>query len=428
MPIIEGEWDCSHCGQKGIRGRETECPNCHDTRDYLDPTEQVRFPEVEREVTDVEGLDIAHSGASWTCGNCGVINRGDHDSCKQCHEARNYDDFVHPTITYVDDARDAEGVISTPEDIEADRTKQILDSSMDPNLVLEDRPAERPARTMLSKDLPSGGNRHTQDSPHNSSSTWSFIGNHGRKLLFGLISLVAIIALVVGGTWVYRTFIATHTVDVTVTGVDWQRSSEVEQYRTLTRDDWKENLPYDARVIASIQKVKSQIRVFDHYNEWDEATTKKVKTGTETVKVNCRDIKVDLGNGFFDKKEKCDTKQRDVYKDVPGDPIHHKDAVYRYDPVYATWYTYQVDRWVFGYWVTASGTENPYWPIVTPRNSYERAGNGRTESYRAIVVDSEGRSFTKDAPDQSTWERVHTGMALKGEQTNAGMLVSVNWP
>ena len=43
--ILEGFWDCKHCGTKRIKGSIRECPNCGKARDdstkfYLDETEK----------------------------------------------------------------------------------------------------------------------------------------------------------------------------------------------------------------------------------------------------------------------------------------------------------------------------------------------------------------------------------------------------
>lgn len=49
--ILEGRWDCSYCGTKGILGRHRECPNCgrprgEDVKFYL-PSSKDYVPDEE---------------------------------------------------------------------------------------------------------------------------------------------------------------------------------------------------------------------------------------------------------------------------------------------------------------------------------------------------------------------------------------------
>ncbi len=83
---IEGLWDCSYCGQKGIRARFDRCPGCSgarlaDTMFYL-PTD------VQAATLTSEEAAQTSDAPDWLCKYCGSLNRSDETVCRGCSADR----------------------------------------------------------------------------------------------------------------------------------------------------------------------------------------------------------------------------------------------------------------------------------------------------------------------------------------------------
>ncbi len=92
---IEGLWDCSYCGQKGVRARFDRCPGCGsarraDTMFYL-PSD------TEAAVLSDEEAAKTSAGPDWLCDFCGSLNRSDAAFCKGCGSAK--EEAVHDYAT-----------------------------------------------------------------------------------------------------------------------------------------------------------------------------------------------------------------------------------------------------------------------------------------------------------------------------------------
>jgi hypothetical protein len=136
---------------------------------------------------------------------------------------------------------------------------------------------------------------------------------------------------------------------------------------------------------ASEQRIHHYDQVVDHYETKTRQECEEVKTGTETYTCGSRDN----GNGFFEDKQ-C---TRAVYETRCHDETY-KDPVYRDEPVYQTWYTYEIEKWVLDRTEKASGEDQQvYWPEYTLAEN-ERVGQ-RTERYEVHFVDKEGQTYTE---------------------------------
>ena len=83
---IEGLWDCSYCGQKGIRARFTECQSCGSPRNI---STRFYLP------TDLQAAALREEEAAkttnepdWLCSFCETYNRADALVCKGCGAAK----------------------------------------------------------------------------------------------------------------------------------------------------------------------------------------------------------------------------------------------------------------------------------------------------------------------------------------------------
>jgi ribosomal protein L32 len=85
MGIQLGRWDCPSCGQKGILGNVTSCPDCGSPRG-----EDVDFylPEDADDINEEKLLKESNSGVDWTCDYCGSDNKATQTSCRSCGSSR----------------------------------------------------------------------------------------------------------------------------------------------------------------------------------------------------------------------------------------------------------------------------------------------------------------------------------------------------
>ncbi|MEW6731437.1 MAG: Ran-binding zinc finger domain-containing protein [Acidobacteriota bacterium] len=231
-----------------------------------------------------------------------------------------------------------------------------------------------------------------------------------------ILTILGLVVVLLTGIIFY--FTRTHESMLTVTGVEWQRGIEVEEYRTLTEQAWADQLPTDARVI-------SRRREF-HHNEKVQTGTRTVeKTYTERVQVGSRRVKTgtrDLGNGYFE----------DVYKDEPvyenrTRTRREEQPVYRDEPIYKDKVTYQVDRWVVAQTAQAQGKDNsPQWPTVneTPKL---RAGK-RTEKYLVSLKDEKAGKTYQHEVGSGEFPRFVPGARCRASINNLGSLKKLEPP
>jgi hypothetical protein len=109
------------------------------------------------------------------------------------------------------------------------------------------------------------------------------------------------------------------------------------------------------------------------------------------------------------------------------------------EPVYDTWYTYQVDRWVTDRWVTASDTTSTklMWPEPTDLSDAdqpgdqigeERVGDEYSESYTIVYTDAKGVNRSEQSEDDELWRMLEKGEAIPARYYERnGELSSVDW-
>ncbi len=422
MAVLEGKWGCAQCPTVGISGLLLKCPNCGDPRNqHLDPEEAPYLPTDAREITDQDELDYANSGPAWNCGKCGELNRGDHDTCSNCGAKRDHDDMVNPVYTYVDGI-DAQNVhLDNPGAVVDDRTDAVLKSA-DKLQELETEPVTMPARTFSALSIPRRSVLSLRDAAY-----------RGRRALSSRVRVspakaaltaAATVLSVGGGGAVYVNFVQTHDVTLQVTGLAWERQVEVEELRTLTKQDW--DPPADARIQHSERAIHHYDTVLDHYETRPHQVGEQVQTGTRNESYACGSTTVDNGNGTFSTEtEYCD-RSVPVYT-TEYHTEYSQEPVYRQDPVYRTLYTYEIDRWMTDTFVTAKGSSEPHWPEPRDLSSKQRVGDERRETYTVTLSDEDGRSFNREI-DWSKWSVLDSGETIPGKENHQGSLRSVEWP
>jgi zinc finger protein len=310
MSIREGKWRCRHCSSVN-RGADLACKGCGATRD-----KDVTFflEDDAPEVTDEALLAVARAGADWLCLFCQTSNRPQETRCHNCGAERG----------------------TSPSRPERD-------------LPLAEPPAPQPAAALPATSPPRPG-----------------------RAARGCGVIVAIVLLLALGFCAIASYFAFRKTEeaVTVSALEWERTIDVEAWRTVRETAWEGEVPGGARVVGRSREV--------HHNEREQVGTERVRVG-----------KRDKGNGFFE----------DVYENRP---------VYRDRPVYRMKMAYDIERWVHDRTARAAASDtSPQWPEpgLRPREREAR----RTEKY--VVVLQGSKTYRKELP-LAQWSTVRVGQSF----------------
>jgi hypothetical protein len=363
MAIREGRWDCATCGAKGLLGRDKICPQCGDPR-----AQGVKFylPEDAAEVTDAAHLQVAKAGPDWLCLFCNSSNRAAAKICEQCGAERG----AAPTQAVKEYAlgevpRTGDGARETP--IPAPAARKAI------------APAPR-------RPLP----------------LWVKLG------------LAMTLAALVGGCGILWLVSRPRDVTLTVAQMSWERTIEIEAFRTLTEEGW--SLPPGGRLQSQRPEIHHYVQVLDHHEKRTRQVAYEVQVGEEEYVSGQRD----LGNGFFEdivsKRPIYETRYRTESYDEP---------IYRQEPVLQTRYTYQIDRWVTDRAAKAAGQgRDAEWPKLNLAPK-ERAGR-RTASYLIRFEGPKGKTYDW-RPSEDKWRQFKPGAKCKAKVSGFGKLIEA-WP
>ena len=337
MAVREGRWDCPSCGDVGQLGRSVSCTGCGSPR-----PQGVRFylPEDAPEVTDAEMLRQAAAGADWVCEHCGASNRALSADCTGCGAS-------------------------------------VGDSEYQETHEYGEGEAPRSGRPRALRDVPA---------PPPSTRR----GGGFRRVVRWGIGLGA-----VGGAFA---FLSPREVPATVSDRSWERTVQVERFRTVTEEEWE--LPEGGRELSRERAIRRYDRVLDHYETRTRQVSEQVQTGTESYTCGT----TDNGNGYFTDK----TCTRPTYS-TQYRTEEYEEPVYRQVPVWGTRFRYEIERWKPERVARAAGgaTGSPEWPDTELSGSREREGE-RKEVYTLTFRDEEGKEYTKQLT-QAQWERYDPG-------------------
>ena len=295
-------WDCPYCGHKHIPGPTRRCPACFWWRDRT-----VNFYEAPDSVVLSPAEVARYAGPDWICKACGAANPetgAPRESlvCGNCH------------------------------------TRQIdIDGGRTPLETLPTGVAVERRLSMVSSGSPiTGGYVRT-------------ISYTDRRILGAVYTLAALGLFGLGilglnglSTWVYRP----RPVAAQVLRRHWRVEVPIEERRPVSEGGW--TLPAGAYNVRTETRQQSTRRV-------------QVGTKTETVKVpyeekvgtrtECTTVSRGDGTGerVCSEQPIYETRYRTETEEVP---------IYREEPVYATWYSYTIDRWQPLRTAVVEGTEN----------------------------------------------------------------------
>lgn len=374
MARREGRWDCPKCGSQNL-GRHTFCVNCGSPQ-----AQDQKFYEVAG-APDVSN-DPAHQnvGPNWTCNHCSGTNRGNYTNCGRCgapkgsspsHSVIDYslgnvpfkeDDVPEQPVNPIFSSPHSTATFTSNPSISTDTSLvDLLDQEYNPNTVHP---------YAFEDEKPKSKRKNTSSSS---------VTLDKQQLAWGGAILLVISAVILVGWLIFRTT----EVNAQISGFEWNRTVFIDEYRTVREGDW--SVPATGRYVNSYQKVHHYDRVLDHY----ETKSRTVQTGSESYTCGSRST----GDGYFEDI----TCSRPVYGQES-----YQEAVYRNDPVYRTWYEYDIDKWSPDRTVSTNGTNRndpaPYWGEVTlDCANQEIIGcereNRREQLYTVIFKDDEHKTY-----------------------------------
>ncbi len=324
--IIEGTWDCTSCGSKGILGRHKVCPQCGNPRERGSETQFDFGSETEsgasarESVADAGLLKQAALGPDWRCSFCQATNAADLTVCRACAAPR---------------AQSPEAPAPAPPQLHA---------------LIGTPQAEAPEP--VPADVPA--------TPSSNRRRWGCLGC---AVALGL-GLVAFIILALWGA-------RTQEYEGRVKARTWERVVHRESFVPVTKEGWRDEL----RTVRPVMPVRGSGEVGGLADVRDcrraQRGTRRVADGTERV---CRDVtrrvacgtkevckKRDLDNGFAE--ETCEDVTQ--YCDKTEEECR-QETRYREEPVFDSRCRYTTWEWQASGEERASGRDDePRWPSLT---------------------------------------------------------------
>lgn len=356
--LIEGLWDCSYCGNKGIKGSVRECPSCGRPRDaktkfYL-PKKYSYVPE--------EKAQKINRNPDWVCRYCGESLNSDNDEfCKSCGAAR-----TDENLTYHEAQKKEEAKAPLNNGYQAKEVdnKQAAGNVYEPKYVADNVYEDKKEET--SKRLNLNWNR--------------------------IISIL--LALVILATGIY--FLIPKEKTITIEELRWERTIQIELLKTFDESDW--SLPIGARCKRVQSELYGYEQVLDHYETRTREVPHQRISGYEEYVVGTRD----LGNGYFEEV----TSSRPVYETY-YETETYQEPIYRDEPIYKDKYYYEIDRWVYERSVDTSGNDkNVYWGEVDL--GYKEREGSRIERYYIKGLEKKGKEMEVTI-EYDVWKELTSG-------------------
>ena len=381
--LIEGFWDCPYCDHKRISGLVKVCPNCNKPRGdlvkfYMDGTKNY--------ISEEKAKTISRN-PDWVCSFCDSLNSDDVTICHVCNASK-----ADSERNYFENQKKLQEQKKRMEQIYANSDAMKEDDS--PIAKETERSSNTSSYNQDYLDY-----HPTYPTQNNSFATPAKKKNSifKSKKFWGISAIVlASILLITGLVFLFLPKQAEGVVD----GFSWERSISIEEYKTFQESDW--SLPPGARLERTQTEIRGYEQVLDHYETKTRTYTEEVLDHYETVVVGYRD----LGNGTFEEI----TEQKAVYRTETKTETY-QDPVYRDEPIYATKYYYEIDRWTHSKYVKSSGNDKePYWETYICKDK-EREGT-KSETYKITIVTDDGKQETYTL-DFNVWNNLNKGDKVK---------------
>jgi hypothetical protein len=353
--------------------------------------------------------------ARWDCQYCGAKgNLGRHKSCRNCGRSRpagtkfylpNEEAVVDDQALLAEAAKGPDWVCSfcgTSNGIERDTCRAC------------GAPREADSHQQAVTDYgvgqaPTTGDMTVGEATPARKEATPAAGNRTKIVLIGV---AAFVVLCIGLAFV---IFRGRAAGASVSGFEWQRTVAVEAFQTVEEEDW--TVPEGGRIKSQRQEIQSYADILDHYETRQRQVQEQVQVGTEDYVCGQRD----LGNGFFE-DVMC---QRPIYE-TQSRTETYEEPIYRQEPVFATLYVYDIDKWTVVRTEEASGNDHsPVWPR-SDLGPDEREGE-RSERYVVIFTDENGETYPWETTlDQ--WETFEMGQQVVLKLDSFGNLKDVASP
>lgn len=199
-----------------------------------------------------------------------------------------------------------------------------------------------------------------------------------RKLSSLWIKVILVAAVALAIFLIYFFVFRTTKMEVEISGFEWDREIDIEEMHTVVEEDW--DVPSGGRILSKERRQSGTREVYDHSEYTEEPVYEEVQVGTELVECGTED----KGNGYFETiycEEPIYERQQ-----VGTERVEHK--VYRDEPVYDTWYTYEIDRWEVIRTARSSGNDqDPYWPDTDIRRMQREGAKDETYTVHLKVLE-----------------------------------------
>lgn len=372
---IEGYWDCPQCGSKKIKGRFRYCNSCGRPRG-----KGVQFYMIETD-NYVDDSNQISSEPDWYCSFCQSLNPATSTTCESCGSSQEDSDMNY--FQLLEDEK---------------RKKQTEQEAKSMTEELND--VDEFVNPIIDQNVQSEGKKYSQND--NISTIEQYDDTRKRSFNFGWIAkLGAMFLPIVLVFALLFNFILPKEISLTVTNKTWERSIEIEEYKTVREDGW--SVPNGGRVVYTKEEVHHYNRVLDHYETVTEQKSERYISHYETVVTGHRD----LGNGYFEEI----TSQKPVY-DTRYWTETKEEPVYRQEPVEQTKYYYDIEKWVHKCYEKTSGNdEKPYWATLNLIPEREKEGT-RSEVYTIFTENKKGKTKSYKIPFDD-WSQIRSGNIIK---------------
>ncbi len=393
---FEAEWTCSSCGRTPIPGSVKVCPSCAHPKDasetYQEPGQRGRY--LTASELAQQGVDPAQHLSDETCEYCGAKIKPGTQICPHCN---------------------------------ANLVEVGYTSRQCPTCQHETNEMTCPAcgtATVMKGQKPVAA----APLPHPTAKPQSFFARLG---VWGLFLAILVCGCLGLGAAIISQAVANRPQPVTVTDVYWKRTILLEEYKYNERGDW--TLPPTADLISTEEAIHHYNDILTGYVEQCHTESQQVGSRQECgYEQSCQSVSVYdytetvcYDDGTCDDHDVYTTEQQcsDEYvcEDVPNyQDVQVCEDVPQYiqEPVYQTYYTFNIWEWVIMDPVVAEGHDhNLYWPEVTTSDAVREQNNGRIETCTITVTDKDGYNSEYTVPCEefgryergTMWERDYSG-------------------
>ena len=375
---IEGYWDCAVCGKKANKGRYRNCPSCGRPRGK---TTKFYLIEKDKFVSD----DVVPKGPDWFCECCDSYNTFSADYCTSCGApkgaSKNYFEM-----------QKKESESKTAEESSSSTTYHKEYSHSYPKRFYrdDDYTSSKPSHSYT--PVKSEPINYSKPIKKSGKSAWGTIVDFVDSYKVSFLVILLILAMVGAGIYL----IIPKNVTLHVTQISWERSIDIQEYKTVRENDWY--IPAGGRLVYSQSEIRRYEQVLDHYETRYETRYETYISGY-TSHTNY----IDLGNGYYD-TETVDVPEYSTRSYT--EPVEY--PVYRSEPVYDTKYYYDIERWVYTRTSRSSGIDkNPYWPKTNLSTNERESTKHQNYVVTGYNVKDEKQKSRSYSINYDLWQQVN---------------------